>query len=77
MLMLTLIYALSVSVWDGAWHKISASADLKRYETPLEKYKKNAFRLSQQQFTLAGYRFWEMLNQILGSTPAVSETKTK
>ncbi len=46
------------------------SADLKRYEMPSEKYKKNAFRISQEQLTMAGYRLGEMLNEILGSNSA-------
>ena len=52
------------------------SADLIRYQTPSEKYKKNAFRVSQEQLTLAGYRLGELLNQILGSAPASSGIKT-
>ena len=43
------------------------SADLIRYQMPTAKYKKNAFRVSQQQLAMAGYRLGEMLNQILGS----------
>jgi hypothetical protein len=48
------------------------SADLKRYQMPSEKYKKNALRVAQQQITLAGYRLGEMMNQILGSNSASS-----
>lgn len=44
------------------------SSDLIRFQTPSAKYKKNAFRVSEQQIALAGYRLGEMLNQILGGT---------
>lgn len=37
---------------------------LVRYEMPSEKYKKNAFKLSQEQMALAGYRLAAMLNGI-------------
>lgn len=53
------------------------SADLVRYEKPSEKYKKNAFRVSQQQLAMAGYRLGEMLNLILGSNSASSNTNAK
>jgi osmotically-inducible protein OsmY len=43
------------------------SADLKRFETPSEKYRKKAFRLSQEQLALAGYRMGATLNQIFGN----------
>lgn len=46
------------------------SADLKRFEKPSEKYKRNAFRVSQEQIALAGYRLGEMLNRILGESGA-------
>ena len=46
------------------------SPDLIRFQTPPAKYKKNAFRVAEQQITLAGYRLGEMLNQILGGATA-------
>jgi len=46
------------------------SADLKRNETPSEKYKKNALAVSEKQLTMAGYRLGEMLNQIFGAKTA-------
>ncbi len=49
------------------------SPDLKRNETPSEKYKKNAFKLAERQLTLAGNRLGETLNAFFGTvTPAVS-----
>lgn len=53
------------------------SADLKRYEMPSEKYKKNAFNVSQQQLTLAGYRLGEMLNQIFGNDSVSTNVNAK
>lgn len=53
------------------------SADLVRYEKPSEKYKKNAFRVSQQQLAMAGYRLGEMLNLILGSNAASSNVNAQ
>ena len=52
------------------------SSDLKRYEMPSEKYKKNALRVSQQQLTLAGYRMGEMLNQIFAGNGMASNKNT-
>jgi hypothetical protein len=43
------------------------SADLIRYETPSSKYRRNAFRVAEEQITLAGYRVGAMLNQIFGA----------
>lgn len=42
------------------------SNDLIRYETPSAKYRRNAFRVSEQQMALAGYRLGETLNRIFG-----------
>ena len=42
------------------------SPDLKRYETPSAKYRKNAFQVAQQRMALAGYRMGALLNQIFG-----------
>lgn len=53
------------------------SADLVRYEKPSEKYKKNAFRVSQQQLAMAGYRLGEMLNLILGGNSASSNVNAR
>ena len=44
--------------------------DLVRFETPAAKYRRNAFRLAEEQVTLAGYRMGAMLNQIFGGQPA-------
>lgn len=46
------------------------SPDLVRYETPSAKYRRNAFRLSEEQMALAGYRLGAMLNQIFGGQAA-------
>jgi len=44
------------------------SPDLVRFQIPSEKYRKNAFRVAQQQFATAGYRLGETLNDIFGKT---------
>ena len=46
------------------------SADLIRYETPSSKYRRNAFRVAEEQMALAGYRMGTMLNQIFGGQTA-------
>lgn len=40
------------------------TSDLKRNQTPSDQYKKKAFKLAEQQLTLAGYRLGETLNQV-------------
>jgi hypothetical protein len=45
------------------------SPDLIRFQTPPAKYKRNAFRVAEQQIALAGYRLGEMLNQIFAGVP--------
>lgn len=56
--------------WQQEGYKIASTevypASLKRYEMPSNNYKKMAFRISQEQMALAGYRLGAMLNQILG-----------
>ena len=47
------------------------SSDLKRNEMPSDKYRKNAFEVSERQFAMAGYRLGETLNAIFGA-PAVT-----
>ena len=42
------------------------SSDLIRYETPSAKYRRNAFKVSEEQMALAGYRLGAMLEQIFG-----------
>jgi hypothetical protein len=41
------------------------SPDLIRYEKPSAKYRRNAFKVSEEQMALAGYRLGAMLDQIL------------
>lgn len=41
-------------------------ANLIRNQTPSEAYKKQAFKIAQEQIAVAGYRLGEMLNQIFG-----------
>lgn len=48
--------------------------DLKRFEMPSEKYKKNAMRVSERQLTLAGYRLGELLNQIFANKTATASS---
>lgn len=47
------------------------SPDLVRFQMPSETYKKKAFKVSQRQLALAGYRLGDTLNQIFStsSTP--------
>lgn len=40
--------------------------DLKRGEMPSEKYRKNTFKVGEEQIALAGYRLGETLNSIFG-----------
>lgn len=49
------------------------SADLKRNEMPTDKYRKNAFEVSERQFAMAGYRLGETLNRIFGAAPITTE----
>jgi hypothetical protein len=58
-------------VWQQQSFKIATDevfpATLIRFQMPTENYKKNAYRISQQQLALAGYRLGAMLNQIFGA----------
>lgn len=51
------------------------SPDLKRFEMPSQQYKKKAFRLSEEQLTLAGYRMGEMFNSIFGGAAPTAGAK--
>ena len=57
-------------IWQQESFKIATTelfpSTLIRFQTPTENYKKNAFKISQQQIALAGYRLGAMLNQIFG-----------
>lgn len=50
------------------------SPDLVRFQTPSEKYKRNALRVAEQRLALAGYRLGETLNKVFGAPPAVATT---
>lgn len=50
--------------------------DLKRFEMPSEKYKKDALKISEERMALAGYRMGELFNQIFGTAATVT-TVTK
>ena len=62
------------------WHKeglqIATSQvfpfTLKRFEMPSNDYKKTAFKISEEQIALSGYRMGEMLNQIFEGNSAVA-----
>ncbi len=43
------------------------SPDLIRFQTPSEKYKRNAFRVAERQIAVAGYRLGETLNRIFAA----------
>jgi len=45
------------------------SADLKRFETPSEKYKKKALKISEERLALAGYRMGDLFNQAFAAGP--------
>lgn len=42
------------------------SPDLVRFETPSEKYKKNTYKIAQEQMAMAGYRLGETMNAVFG-----------
>lgn len=44
------------------------SPDLKRLEMPSDRYKRNAYRLAQQQLAVAGYRLGETLNEVFSKS---------
>ena len=41
-------------------------SDLKRFETPPDAYRRNAYAVAEQRLSLAGYRLGETLNEIFG-----------
>ena len=41
-------------------------SDLKRFETPSDAYRRNAYAVSEQRLVMAGYRMGETLNEIFG-----------
>ncbi len=41
-------------------------SDLKRFETPPDAYRRNAYAVSEQRLAMAGYRMGETLNEIFG-----------
>ncbi len=57
-------------VWQQESFKLATTdlfpPTLIRFQMPTENYKKNAFKISQEQIALAGYRLGAMLNQIFG-----------
>lgn len=50
--------------------------ELKRFEMPSAKYKKDALRIAEERIALAGYRMGELFNQIFGTAVTVT-TVTK
>lgn len=59
-------------VWQKESFQIASTEvfppTLIRFQMPSEKYKKDAYKIAQQQTALAGYRLGAMLNQIFGTT---------
>jgi len=50
--------------------------ELKRGETPSEKYRKGALKIAQERLALAGYRMGELFNQVFGAAgPVGSPTR--
>ena len=41
-----------------------------RFEVPSMKYKRNAYRVAEQQLVIAGYRLGETLNSVFGKATA-------
>ncbi|MEO5860722.1 MAG: S1/P1 nuclease [Pyrinomonadaceae bacterium] len=41
-------------------------SDLKRFETPSDAYRRNAYAVAEQRLVMAGYRMGETLNEIFG-----------
>lgn len=48
------------------------SRDLKRFELPPARYRRNALRVAERELTLAGYRLGKTLDKVFGAPPAVS-----
>jgi|CXWL01.1.fsa_nt_gi hypothetical protein len=48
------------------------SADLIRFQTPTEKYKKKALKIAEERLTLAGYRMGDLFNDAFGSKPTAA-----
>ena len=65
--------------WQQESFKFNAtdvfSPDLVRFQTPSERYKRNAFRIAERQLALAGYRLGETLNRIFGAPAAVAKAQ--
>ena len=57
--------------WQQESFKLNAtdvfSPDLVRFQTPSERYKRNAFRVAERQLALAGYRLGETLNRVFAA----------
>ena len=51
------------------------SPDLVRFQMPSERYKRNAFRVSERQLALAGYRLGETLNRAFGTAVVTAKAQ--
>ena len=51
------------------------TADLKRFEAPSTKYKKEALKIAEERLALAGHRMGELFNQIFGAPVGVPAAK--
>jgi hypothetical protein len=64
--------------WQQESFKLNETAvftpDLQRFQMPSEKYKKNAFQVSERQLALAGYRLGETLNRVFSNTTTPAAT---
>jgi len=56
--------------------KFVFSPDLKRNELPSKKYMETAYKTSERQLALAGYRIGDTLEQIFGSIVTVDQNKS-
>lgn len=65
--------------WQQESFKLNASdvftPDLVRFQAPSDKYRKNAFRISERQLALAGYRLGETLNRVFAAPIVAAKAK--
>jgi hypothetical protein len=61
----------SYATWKDESLKLAQTevfrSDLKRFETPSDDYRRNAYAVSEQRLVMAGYRMGETLNEIFGN----------
>ena len=67
--------------WQEESFKLNPTAvfspDLKRFQMPSERYKRNAFQVSERQLALAGYRLGETLNAAFGAPVVMANSNVR